>query len=262
MSVIGYVSVISQEALATDVYSLTIESPTDLSAGFEPGQFLHFRVTDSFDLTLRRPLSLCAADVQTNQITVVYRAQGEGTKRLTHLIAGDHVDVLGPLGHGFIAHEGDKKVLLIGGGIGVPPLVQLARQFHDSEVHVVSALGFATQAQAILLDELSDCGSLFVASEDGSLGQKGFVTHLLTEEFCSNIDRYYACGPTPMLKAVQHVMNDRKIPGYLSLEERMGCGIGICVGCVHPIARDEKVTNRKTCKEGPVFLAEEVIFDE
>ncbi len=258
----GYVSVISQKALTADVYLLTFESPTDLSLGYEPGQFLHFRVTDSFDFTLRRPLSLCAADVENNHITVVYRAQGEGTKRLIRLKAGDQVDVLGPLGHGFPAHEGDKNVLLIGGGIGVPPLVELARQFHESQVRVVSALGFATQAQAILLDELSDCGSLFVATEDGSIGQHGFVTQLLTEDFCVGIDRYYACGPTPMLKAVQRVMKDRNIAGYLSLEERMGCGIGICVGCVHPIARDGKVVNRKTCKEGPVFLAEEVIFDE
>ncbi len=256
----GSVSVIAQKQLAEKLYSLTIESPADLSKGFAPGQFLHFRVTDSFDFTLRRPLSLCSADVKSNQVTVVYRAQGEGTKRLTRLKEGDDVDVLGPLGHGFVLHDGDKKALLIGGGIGVPPLVQLARELYARNVHVVSALGFASESQAILLDELSDCGSLFVTSDDGSIGRHGLVTQLLTREFCEGVDRYYACGPTPMLKAVQEVMRDLGVPGYLSLEERMGCGIGICVGCVHPIERDGTIKNRKTCKEGPVFLADEVVF--
>jgi len=256
------VTVKEQAVVGEGLYALTFASPVRLSrpGAYEPGQFLHIRVTDSFDYLLRRPLSLCKVDVERNEMTVVYRAQGDGTKRLSRLGVGDLLDVLGPLGHGFPLHGEDRRALLIAGGIGVPPMVELARALTAAGQVVHSIVGFQSAGQAILLDDLRRCGDVSVVSNDGSIGVQGLVTDLLSETLCKDASRFYACGPTPMLRAVQSVMRARAVPGYLSLEERMGCGIGICVGCVHPIVRGETVKHVKTCKEGPVFASEEVVF--
>jgi len=256
------VTVVEQVAVADQLFSLTFTSPISLATqgAYSPGQFLHIRVTDSFDFLLRRPLSLCKANVARNELTVVYRAQGEGTMRLSRARAGDALDVLGPLGHGFPVHPGDHLALLIAGGIGVPPMVELARFLTTAGVAIHSVVGFQTASQAVLLDDLREFGALTVVSNDGSIGQQGLVTDVLTDATCASVDRFYACGPTPMLRAVQGVMRERGVAGYLSLEERMGCGIGICVGCVHPVLRAGEIKNVKTCKEGPVFLTEEVVF--
>ncbi len=240
---------------------MVFESPIDLKEkGFMPGQFLHLRPSESYDLLLRRPLSLCMADVEHNVLTVVYRAQGEGTKRLARLAAGDVVDVLGPLGHGFAAVSGDRRSLLVGGGIGVPPLVELGRYLKKQGQSVISVLGFQNKSQAILLDEFAQIGDMIVMSDDGTIGERGLVTGALTEDVLMDVDRFYSCGPTPMLKAVQATMKVFCVPGFLSLEERMGCGIGICVGCVHEISQKGELKYVKTCKEGPVFPSEEVVF--
>ncbi|KUO95581.1 dihydroorotate dehydrogenase electron transfer subunit [Ferroacidibacillus organovorans] len=253
--------VLEQRVIGPDLYALTFSAPLKLSeGGYEPGQFLHLRVTDSFDFVLRRPLSLCQVHVERNAMTVMYRAQGAGTRRLARLRAGDAIDVLGPLGKGFPLHEKDRRALLIGGGIGVPPLVELARRLYGRGCEVISVIGFQTADQIILREELKAYGRVHLVTDDGTEGERGRVTDVLTKELCADVSRYYACGPTPMLRAVQTVMREREIPGYLSLEERMGCGIGICVGCVHTVRREGCESYVKTCVEGPVFLAEEVVF--
>ncbi len=253
------VQILEQRTIAPEIFELRFLDPTGAAVA-SPGQFVHIRVSDSFDFLLRRPLSVCRVDRAGGSVTVVYRVQGEGTARLARRGAGDWLDVLGPLGTGFTLHAGDRRALLVGGGVGVPPLVELARRLAGQGTDVVSAVGFQTRAQAILLDDLASCGELRVATDDGSLGNKGLVTGLLTSEWAAGVDRYYACGPTPMLRAVQRAMTQLRVPGYLSLEERMGCGFGVCVGCVHPILRDNRVHNLKTCRDGPVFPAEEVVF--
>lgn len=255
--------VVDQQSVGRDLFALTFTSPVDLrSAGaYWPGQFLHIRVSDSFDFLLRRPLSLCEADPERGLLKVVYRASGEGTRRLTRVRPGDSLDVLGPLGRGFPLHTGDRFALLIAGGIGVPPMVQLARALREAGTRAHAVIGFQMVDQVILVKALTDAGAkVSVTTDDGSFGAHGLVTDLLTEGLCAGVDRYYACGPTPMLRAVQGVMQARRVPGYLSLEERMGCGIGICVGCVHSIRREGQVSHLKTCKEGPVFPAQEVVF--
>ena len=255
------VEVYAQESLGPDLYALTFASPVDLRAdNYQPGQFLHIRVSQSFDFLLRRPLSLCKADVERNRLTVVYRAQGEGTRRLATRGPGDLIDVLGPLGQGFPIHPQDERVLLIGGGVGVPPLLELAKQLQAAGKSVQSLIGFQTAGQLLLVEELAAYGAVKVMTDDGSAGERGLVTAALAAELCAWADRYYACGPGPMLKAVQAAMRSREVRGYLSLEERMGCGIGICVGCVHAVYRDGRLTNAKTCREGPVFDAREVVF--
>jgi len=255
------VEVYAQESLGPDLYALTFASPVDLRAGnYQPGQFLHIRVSQSFDFLLRRPLSLCNADVERNRLTVVYRAQGEGTRRLATRGPGDLIDVLGPLGQGFPIHPQDERTLLIGGGVGVPPLLELAKQLRAAGKSVQSLVGFQTAGQLLLVEELATYGAVKVMTDDGSAGERGLVTAALAAELCAHLDRYYACGPGAMLKAVQAAMRSREVQGYLSLEERMGCGIGICVGCVHAVSRDGRLTNAKTCREGPVFDAREVVF--
>lgn len=254
--------VIAQEPIADKLYRMVIEAPVNLKEqGYSPGQFLHFRVTDSLDFVLRRPISLCLADEALNRLTVVYRAQGEGTRRIAEKRPGDAVDVLGPLGNGFSVHQEDERVLLIGGGIGVPPLLELARELTRQGKRALAILGFQQANQVILLDEFASFSEVAVATDDGSAGVKGLVTDLFHEERLQGVTRYYACGPTPMLRAVKEAMAARGVPGYLSLEERMGCGIGLCAGCVHKISRKGTVRQLKTCREGPVFPAEEVVFE-
>lgn len=255
------VRVVRQQRVADGLFRLTFASPSPLlPSGSQPGQFFHIRPSDNWDLLLRRPLSLCLADVERNEVTVLYRAAGAGTLRLSRLQAGDSIDVLGPLGRGFPIVSGDRLALLIGGGIGVPPLVELAKALAGAGTRVLSLVGFQTRSQAVLTDELGAYGDVAVATDDGSLGHRGRVTELLTRERCQGVDRYYACGPTPMLSAVKEAMAAERAPGYLSLEERMGCGTGLCAACVHKIARDGRISNLKTCREGPVFPADEVMF--
>lgn len=250
--------ILGQREIAPSVFELRFFFPDGAKAAL-PGQFVHIRVSDSFDFVLRRPLSVCRVDSAEGSITVVYRVQGGGTGRLARRAAGEQLDVLGPLGKGFVLHEGDSRALLVGGGVGVAPLVELADRLVRQGTSVVSVVGFQTRAQAILLDDLALYGDVRPVTDDGSLGSAGLVTSVLTPELTMGVDRYYACGPTPMLRAVQQAMA-LGAPGYLSLEERMGCGFGVCVGCVHPIERDGRVQNLKTCKDGPVFPAGEVLF--
>ncbi len=245
--------------IARGIFDLRFFSP-DAARTATPGQFVHIRVSDSFDFVLRRPLSVCRVDPSEGSVTVVYRVQGAGTRRLATMAAGAQLDVLGPLGQGFPLHAGDVRAVLVGGGVGVPPLVELAARLAAQGTAVTSVVGFQTRAQAILQDELALYGDVRTTTDDGSLGLRGLVTGVLTQGFVDGANRYYACGPTPMLQAVQRTMAGLQVPGYLSLEERMGCGFGICVGCVHPIERDGRVQNLKTCKDGPVFPAGEVLF--
>lgn len=246
-------------SIADQMMRLTMEAEGELPA-YRPGQFLHIRVTDGFDHLLRRPISLCLVEPDTKQMTIVYRISGKGTKLLSEKRKGDRLDVLGPLGQSFPIHEGDRHALLIGGGIGVPPMLELAKQLTGKGTRVTTIVGFQSAKQAILIEELSAYGEVLVATNDGSLGRQGLVTDYMTDGLLSVADRFYACGPSPMLSAVQRVMQD-KVDGYLSLEERMGCGIGLCAGCVHKAKLpDGSIGYRKVCKEGPVFPAQEVVF--
>lgn len=249
--------IVDQREIARNVFRLRMEA--DRPVGWSPGQFFHIRVDDGLEHLLRRPLSLCEAE-DDRRFSVVYRLVGRGTRRLARKGPGDELDVLGPLGRGFPLHEGDHRALLIGGGVGVPPLVQLARELRKRGVSVLSLIGFRTAEDVMLAEELAECGSVWILTEDGTAGRRGRVTAALEEALEEPPDRFYACGPAPMLRAVQSALAGR-LPGYLSLEERMGCGIGVCMGCVH-LCRDPegRTRYRRVCTEGPVFPAEEVVF--
>lgn len=240
-------TVVQQTEIAQQVYELVLTG--DLVSEMQtPGQFLHLLVPRN-DLLLRRPISIASIDHRAQQCTLLYRVVGEGTKALALLQAKDQIDVLGPNGNGFpltAANRGDVAYL-IGGGIGVPPLYELAKQLHEKGVQVTSILGFRTKEDSFYVDAFKQWGKVYVATEDGSLGQAGHVGQYM--ETLATPDVVYACGPNAMLKAVDSQYADLANV-YLSLEERMACGIGACYGCV---CESNDGTLYKVCQDGPVF---------
>ncbi|GBF11946.1 dihydroorotate dehydrogenase electron transfer subunit [Tepidibacillus infernus] len=260
--------VLENKEIAHQIYQIVIEPKTlQANTNFEdflnewypqPGQFFHIRVNDSNHPFLRRPISVHDFDPNTLRISMIYRVNGEGTKRLTQKTRGEIVDVLGPLGNGFPVSKTDKQqFLLIGGGIGIPPLYYLAKQLKHTGHQITTLLGFQSKQDIFLLEQFSSFGEIRVATMDGSLGSKGTVLDLIKEE--EHWDLFYSCGPTAMMKAIQQKWMDKPIEGYLSLEERMGCAIGACYGCVVKV--DQAVDLRgykKVCADGPVFSFREV----
>ena len=237
-----------QEKLAEGIYSMWIE--TELAAYGKPGQFLSLYSKDGARL-LPRPISLC--EVEEGAFRIVYRVVGEGTREFSGYQAGDPIWIMGPLGNGFPIK--DKKALLIGGGIGIPPMVELAKRL-PGEVTVVAGY----RDELFLTEELSRYGSLYISTEDGSRGTKGNVLDAIKEQNLEG-DVIYACGPTPMLRGVKEYGAEKNIETWLSLEERMGCGIGACLACVcqsKEVDSHSHVHNKRICKDGPVFLAGEV----
>lgn len=247
--------IVSQDEIAKDIYKLIVEAEL-VNEITEPGQFVHIRVSDSWDPALRRPISISSYDKKSNQFTMIYRREGKGTALLAEMKPGRKIDVLGPLGNGFPVEEADSgdTALLVGGGIGIPPLYELSNQLKAKGVNVIHILGFQTESAVFYESEFMKNGETFVATVDGTYGRKGFVTDVMKEV---NFDTIYTCGPTPMLRAIQQNYQDKKL--FLSLEERMGCGVGACFACVCKSADDpQDVSYRKVCSDGPVFRAGEV----
>ena len=244
--------VVSQEKIATDIYSLWLRAEAAVSA--KAGQFISMYTNDSGKL-LPRPISICEIDKENKQLRVVYRVTGEntGTEQFSKLVSGDEIEILGPLGNGFPLKE--KKAFLIGGGIGIPPMLELAKQL-DAEKQIV--VGY--RDELFLTEELSETGEVYVATEDGSAGTKGNVLDAIRENGLT-ADIIYACGPTPMLRALKTYAEENNIECYISMEERMACGIGACLACVCKSKEKDhhtNVHNKRICKDGPVFLATEV----
>ena len=252
-------TVVSQTQLAHSIYELTLKGEL-VQQMSEPGQFVHIKVSNGMDPLLRRPISIAKIDRNQNEFTMIYRAEGHGTKILSKKIAGEQIDILGPLGHGFPVDETavGETALLVGGGIGVPPLYELSRQLVKKGVTVIHVLGFQNKAAVFYEREFLELGETYVATVDGSYGVKGFVTDVIADKGL-DFDTLYSCGPTPMLKALESQFSDKKV--YLSLEERMGCGIGACFACVcHTTDDSSDHTYKKVCSDGPVFRAGEVIL--
>ncbi|ARK31064.1 dihydroorotate dehydrogenase electron transfer subunit [Halalkalibacter krulwichiae] len=251
--------IMKQETIAENIMELTCTSPLTKQMT-EPGQFLHLRVDTSEDLLLRRPISICDVDVENETVTMLYRIDGKGTKRLSLKQPGDTINILGPLGNGFPleATERGETALLVGGGIGVPPLYYLSKQLTERGVKVIHVLGFQNQVNVFYENEFSALGETFIVTADGSYGEKGFVTDVIKQKDIS-FDTMYTCGPTPMLSALQTAYREKRL--YLSLEERMGCGVGACFACVCHVEGDTTQTlYRKVCTDGPVFPVGEVVL--
>lgn len=250
------VPVVKSERLADGIFDLTVLEK-EMASLAKPGQFLSLYLEDKSRL-LPRPISICETDKEKGTIRMVFRVAGEGTRQLSQLKEGDAIEVMGPLGNGF--YEADiRTALVIGGGIGIPPMLALAKYLHAQGVLVTAVLGYRSEP-AFLMPEFAAYAKTVAATEDGSIGTTGNVIDAIKEQKLS-ADMLFACGPTPMLRGVKVFSEQSDIPAQLSLEERMACGIGACLACVCKTKeKDEhsQVNNRRICKDGPVFYAQEV----
>ncbi len=247
------VRVISQKALTSDVYSLWLDVG-EMVKNVKAGQFVSLYSKDGSRM-LPRPISICEAAKATKAIRLVYRVVGEGTREFSRLAPEDQIKIMGPLGNGYTLS--DKKAILVAGGIGIPPMLQLAKELKRVEKTIV--LGYR-DSQTFLKDELERYGRVVAASEDGSVGVKGNVLDAIREEGIEG-DIIYSCGPMSMLRAVKAYAEEKGMEAQISLEERMACGIGACLACVcqsKEVDGHSHVHNKRICKDGPVFDAQEV----
>ncbi|MFB4167565.1 dihydroorotate dehydrogenase electron transfer subunit [Virgibacillus sp. JSM 102003] len=216
-----------------------------------PGQFLHLSIDGH---TLRRPISIANTDDKNNEITILFKKVGDGTKQLAAHKPGMSIDALGPSGNGFSYDGNSNSVLLVGGGIGIPPLYNLGKTLRNEGINVTAVLGFQSKEYVFYESKFRELGKSYVVTNDGTYGHQGFVTSVMDQ--IEDFDTYYSCGPIQMLKAVTKLLHDHS--GYISLEERMGCGVGACFACVIPTNNNGGY--KKICKDGPVFTADEVIL--
>ena len=246
-------AVTSQVQLAEGIYDLRLAAG-EIAAQAVPGQFVSLYSKDGSRL-LPRPISLCGIDKEKGELRLVYRVAGKGTAEFSGMRTGMQLKVVGPLGNGF--PQKNKKAFLIGGGIGIPPMLELAKEL-DCEKKIV--LGF--RDELFLLEDFRNRGQIYIATEDGSAGTEGNVLDAIRENGL-DADIIYACGPTPMLRAIKEYAAEQNIECWISMEERMACGIGACLACVCKSKEKDahsNVKNKRICKEGPVFLAQEVEF--
>ena len=252
----GEYKIVGKKALAADIYSFTVYCPevTELASC---GQFVHILAPG---FTLRRPVSICGIDREHGTLRFVFVVKGGGTAAIARLNEGDMLDMIAPLGNGFSVHDtpAGKRVVVVGGGIGVPPMLETAKNCKN----VTAVLGFRSYGNIILADEFSKvCDSVVLCTDDGSVGEKAIVTAPLKRELeKGDVGAVFACGPIRMLNAVADTAKEYGVFCEVSLEERMGCGVGACVGCVARIQRNGEEKLLRVCKDGPVFNAEEVLF--
>lgn len=245
----GMAKLIKREEIAPGIFDFTLECPL-LASIAKAGQFAHIKVPGK---TLRRPISICDAD--ENTMRIVFQIKGEGTEILSQTPLNYELDILAPLGHGFNIPKG-KRIAFVGGGIGVPPMLYSAKQADSA----VAILGFRNKDAVILTNDFERvCDKVYVTTDDGSFGIHGFVTEPL-KQIINDIDIVCACGPTPMLKAISKIALDNGKECQVSLEERMGCGVGACLVCACKTNINGEEGYSHVCKKGPVFNAEEVVW--
>lgn len=273
--------ILSNEEIAAQVYKLVLQNEESVIDS-EPGQFVNIYLNDK-SMLLPRPISICSTDM--DQLTLVYKIVGNGTKVLSGYQSGEVLKISSPLGHGYdlnaifrslegIATEkkgtDEKTIALVAGGLGIPPMYELAKAIRSrldkkkETIRMVAVLGF--QKEVFLIEELKgQCDEVFLSTEDGSFGLQGNVLELLKDGSVRS-DYILSCGPKPMLRALAEHCGKQGIPFQVSLEERMGCGYGACVGCVCKTKEAHQGTvelkQKKVCKDGPVFFGNEVVWDE
>jgi len=240
----------SQRALTENVYHMRLQG--DTTKVTKPGQFVQIQIPDFY---LRRPISIC--DWQAGEdgtLDLIYKVVGHGTEAMRHMQEGTELDLLVGLGNGFdIRKAENEKPLLIGGGVGVPPMYGLCKALIAAGKKPSVVLGFNTESEVFWKDEFEALGvQVTVTTADGSMGVKGFVTAAMDGDY----DYVYTCGPEPMFKAIYKVLDEKGLSGQFSFEERMACGFGVCMGC----SCKTKYGNKRICKDGPVLVKEEIIW--
>jgi len=243
--------VVENTELCQDIYEIVLECP-GIAQEAGPGQFLHIKVGSGPEPLLRRPISISRIDKNAGTVSLIYRLIGRGTMKMVRFSPGDAIDVLGPLGNGFEIFPG-KRCAVIGGGMGVAPLLELAARIPGCDAY----MGF--RCGTFKVEEYKQaCREVHIATEDGSQGTKGYVTDLI--ENIGSYDIVYTCGPKPMLKRIKELCESSSVRCYVSIEERMGCGIGACLVCACKVKEGDTWHYKKACTDGPVFEAGEVDF--
>ncbi len=252
----GQYPILEKKTLAKEMYSFIILCP-EVATVAAPGQFVHIRANG---FTLRRPISICEINPEKGTLRIVFEVRGSGTAEIARLNKGDLVDMLAPLGHGFTVNPAFKKVVLLGGGIGTPPMLPLAQAYGEKAVVIT---GFRSANAVILQEDFKKTGAeTILCTDDGTMGIHGFVTQPLEEILqAGGVDAICACGPMPMLKGIAALAKTYNVPlCEVSLEERMACGVGACLGCACKTKRNDEEYFAHVCKNGPVFNAEEVVW--
>ena len=241
----GIYEVIANDKIAKDVHKMILKGDTSYITF--PGQFINIKIDD---LYLRRPISICDYDKET--ITIIFKVVGHGTEKMAEMEKGTKLDILTGLGNGFNKTRSGKSPLLVGGGVGTPPMYRLCKELIDEGKSPIVVLGFNSKEDVFFEDEFKKLGAeVYISTVDGSYGTKGFVTDIIKD--LENYTYYYACGPLPMLKALY---NTAEGDGEYSFEERMGCGFGACMGCTVKV----KDGFKRVCKDGPVLKKEEIVW--
>mgnify|MGYP004525197343 FL=1 len=236
--------ILSNENIAKDIYKMVLKG--DTSAITAPGQFINIKIDGFF---LRRPISVC--DYNSENVTIIYKVVGSGTEVMANMKIGEKLDILSGLGNGFDTSKSGKTPVLIGGGVGVPPMYNLCKVLINEGKNVKVILGFNSADDVFYESEFKALGAdVYVATADGSYGTKGFVTDVLKD---IEYSYFYTCGPNPMFKAIENIA---KTSGQYSFEERMGCGFGACMGC----SCKTKYKNIRICKDGPVLEREVIVW--
>lgn len=251
--------VIEQVALAPDYYLLKLEA-AELARNSSPGQFAMLRCSEGYDPFLRRPLAIHQVERDKGVVVFLYQVRGKGTKWLSMRCQDDKVSLLGPMGRGFTCSPPGGRGLIVGAGIGVAPLLFLASELRAQGWDLVILIGARKKSGILRPDAFREYGDVIISTEDGSCGVQGTILDLVSRELeGSSFDKLFACGPLSVLKGVQMMSKEKGIAAELSLDERMACGVGACVGCV---CQGRDGSYLRVCKEGPVFSAEEVVLGD
>ena len=249
-----FAKLIKKEKLLEGLYKFSVEAKEIVDVA-KPGNFVEIKVNENLDPFLRRPISIYNLDKENGVLEFIFQVRGIGTNILAKKEVGELIDIIGPLGSGTFKFEDKKNIAIIGGGIGIFPLYELAKQAKNSEVNVHTYLGFRNKDLVTLESEFEAVSEkLTITTDDGSYKEKGFAINYLEKDL-QEFDGIYACGPLPMLKAVKKLAEENNIPCQISLEEKMGCGLGVCLGCAVKTAASPKDVPEyvHVCKAGPVF---------
>ena len=254
---------IKKEEIIKDVYKFSVQAGEIVKLS-KPGNFIEIRVSNQTEPFLRRPISIYNLDKENGILEFIFQVKGNGTSLLAQKEVGDEIDIIGPLGFGTFKLQDYNKIAIIGGGIGIFPLYELAKQAEEQGKKVDCYLGFRNKDFVMLENEFKNVtDNLIITTDDGTYAKKGFAIDYLKEDMKKEkYDCIYACGPIPMLRAVQQYANDNNINAQISLEEKMGCGLGVCLGCAVKTAKSSKEAPEyfHVCKGGPVFNARDVEF--
>ncbi|HHV94930.1 MAG TPA: dihydroorotate dehydrogenase electron transfer subunit [Clostridiaceae bacterium] len=265
MQPVLFEKIVHNEELVPSIFKLVFKSEY-IAQNAKPGQFVNIKCCEGINTILRRPISICDVDRDNNYVTIVYQKRGKGTEYLSRAREGDTLNVIGPLGRSFEMSDRYKNIAVVGGGIGIFPLLFLLKE--SKTMKKTAFIGFRNKENYVLIDEFERyANDLFISTDDGSFGYKGFITDLFENGIANEkFDIIYTCGPEAMMEKVVKASYQAGIPCQVSLEQRMGCGIGACLACVcriKIISESEKENSNKSwhykrvCKDGPVFWGHE-----